>query len=83
MDRVCNSPFSFPPSLFPLLPLLTLPPSLPFFQFSPTAGPIAGGTHVIVEGTNLGVTPSHIERVWINGVVSDVLDELYKPGVRY
>ena len=38
---------------------------------------------MIVEGTNLGVTPAHIEHVRINGVVCDVLDELYKPGVRY
>ena len=50
-------------------------------QISPSAGPINGGTYVVIEGTNLGVEENHITNVTIgNGTLCDVTD--YQPGRR-
>ena len=57
-----------------------LPPSL---QFSPTAGPTAGGTNVTVVGIDLGSSVSDIQFVQIGVVFCSIINGSYVPGARY
>ena len=52
------------------------------FQFSPTSGPIEGGTKITVSGYNLGKQPSDIA-VNIGSLLCEVQEENYQPSTQY
>ena len=60
------------------LSCLTTPPTTPP-QFTPSAGPVNGGTILTIEGLNIGADRGHLDHVRVGDVNCAIIE--YIPGV--
>ena len=49
----------------------------------PPRGPVEGGTVITIEGKELGISFSDIERVLVGNVECQLVSSQYKPGTRW